>query len=210
MNDPQQPLARGTLTSLRHDLFAALLLVMAGAAVRLLLRDLPNFAPVAGIALFAGFFLQRFALALMVPIMIMFVSDQLLGGYDMITMLAVYGMLAMPVVLRPVLRKLLCQRSKPAWLVGGSLLGISLGSSLAFFLVTNLSVWIQAVSGTSAMAMYDASLAGLVTCYLQALPFFRYTLAGDLCFTVSLFGGWGLAMQLLQKSRSAQLAVDKH
>lgn len=209
MNNLQQTAPRGTLASLRHDLFVGTVLVMAGAAVRLVLRDLPNFAPVAGIALFAGFFLQRFVLALLVPILIMVVSDQLLGGYDMVTMIAVYGMLAMPVLLRPLLRRLLCQHSRPGWLVGGSLLGISLGSSLAFFLVTNLSVWIQSVSGGSAMAIYDASLAGLLNCYLQALPFFRYTLAGDLCFTTTLFGGWALVMQRLEISRSAQLAVNK-
>ena len=58
-------------------------------------------------------------------------------------------------------------------------------ASLAFFFVTNLAVWYQA-------SWYTRDAAGLWQCYLQALPFFRYTLSGDLLFTTVLFGGHAL------------------
>lgn len=209
MNEAQRDYPRGTLRSFRHDVLAATLLVLAGAAVRLVLRDLPNFAPVAGIALFAGFFLQRFAIALLVPILVMVVSDQVLGGYDLVTMLTVYSMLALPVVLRPLLRRILCGNRNPSWKTGVSLLGMSLTASLAFFIVTNFSVWAWSVYGDSPMALYEASLSGLVSCYLQALPFFRYTLAGDLCFSLSLFGGWALVMQRIESAHAVSLIRSK-
>ena len=52
--------------------------------------------------------------------------------------------------------------------------GTILGSSLLFFLVTNLGVWYLG---------YPNTLAGLVSCYTLALPFFVNTIIGDLFFT---------------------------
>ena len=46
------------------------------------------------------------------------------------------------------------------------------------------------------VARADRSVAGLVLCYTQAIPFFRYTLTGDLLFAFMLFGGYALAVQL--------------
>ena len=86
-------------------------------------------------------------------------------------------------------------------------MGMSVGASVAFFLVTNLAVWVQSVSGASPMAFYDASIQGLLHCYGQALPFFRYTLAGDLCFTTVLFGGWTLVVTAMERSRQKKLVT---
>ena len=51
----------------------------------------------------------------------------------------------------------------------------SLLASVLFFLVTNFGCWLW-------FDLYEHSVSGLVHCYAQALPFFRYTLAGDLVF----------------------------
>ena len=37
---------------------------------------------------------------------------------------------------------------------------------------------------------YPKTLAGLSACYAAAIPFFRNTLAGDLVFSVVMFGGF--------------------
>jgi hypothetical protein len=34
------------------------------------------------------------------------------------------------------------------------------------------------------------TLSGLLACYTAAIPFFGYTLAGDLAFSLVLFGVW--------------------
>jgi hypothetical protein len=51
--------------------------------------------------------------------------------------------------------------------------------------------------------MYDHTAAGLLQCYAAALPFFRYTLAGDMFFAVVLFGGytWAWSAGMLPTTR---------
>jgi len=45
----------------------------------------------------------------------------------------------------------------------------------AFFFVTNFAVW-------ASKSMYAGTAAGLLDCYVRALPFYRTMLAGDLCY----------------------------
>ena len=165
-------------------------LISAGVGARLLCRDLPNFAPVAALALFAGYFFSSRLLAIMVPVLVMVISDFTLGTYNPGLMIVVYSMLALPVMMRTVLRRHLNFSPRQPRAMAFSSLGIvgcSLLASFAFFLVTNLAVWWQAT-------WYTANLAGLAQCYTQALPFFRYTMGGDLLFTILLFGGHALVM----------------
>ena len=68
-------------------------------------------------------------------------------------------------------------------------LPVILASSVIFFVTTNFAVW--AFSG-----MYATTAAGLVSCYIAAIPFFQNTLAGDIMWTCALFGGWFLARSL--------------
>jgi hypothetical protein len=167
-------------------------LIVLGAQLRIYFQDLPNFAPVAALALFAGYYFRSWAMALCVPLGVMVLSDAFIGGYDWRMMAVVYGMLALPVVLRGPLRRYLDVSQRGVGRAVGAVTGLvacSLLASLMFFFVTNFGSWIW-------FDMYQHTWAGLVTCYVQALPFFRYTLAGDLLFAVSLFGGYCLVSQL--------------
>jgi hypothetical protein len=67
----------------------------------------------------------------------------------------------------------------------------SLISAISFFVVSNFAVWLF---GT----MYDKTFAGLVQCYVMAVPFFRGTMVSDLVFTPVLFS-IPFALTLLQK-----------
>jgi hypothetical protein len=40
--------------------------------------------------------------------------------------------------------------------------------------------------------MYPKTAAGLLACYIAAIPFFRNMLVGDLLYTAILFGGFRL------------------
>ncbi len=176
---------------------AFVVLVGAGVALRLACRDLPNFAPVAALALFAGYYFRSALLALCVPLSVMALSDWFLGGYSWYMMGLVYGMLAMPVALRGWLRRSLAMQPGRGWesfAPAAGLVGCGLGSSLLFFLVTNFGVWMW-------FGTYEASWAGLAQCYTAALPFFRYTITGDLFFSVILFGSYALAMSLAPARR---------
>ena len=60
----------------------------------------------------------------------------------------------------------------------------SVGSSVVFFLVTNLPFWYG--------GGYPWNFTGAMESYTLAIPFFRNSLFGDLCFNAVLFGGFEL------------------
>ena len=165
-------------------------LVTVAVAARLLLQDLPNVSPVAALALFAGFYFRSWVLAASAPILVMLASDALIGSYDWMLMLLVYGALATPVAMRGIVRKSFHNRGwlRPVLTIATC----SLGASAVFFLVTNFGAWLSFVQ------LYPRSWSGLLTCYAQGLPFYRdYTLVGDAIFTSLLFGGYALQCQAL-------------
>ncbi len=150
----------------------------------------PNFHAVAGTALFAGFLFRGRAVALLVPFAAMWLSDQILGGYDRLVMTAVYGSLAAPVLLGHWLERRLSARR---------VVGASLAASTLFFLVTNAAVW---------WAWYPHSAEGLVRCFARAVPFFAYTLSGDLVFACGLFGVYSLVTADARRPASAADPAD--
>jgi len=50
--------------------------------------------------------------------------------------------------------------------------------SLMFFVISNFGVWIG--------PWYDHTLSGLISCFVNAVPFFRNMLVGDLVFVTTL------------------------
>ncbi len=178
-----------TDTVVRLTIFAGL--VAAGALSRIYFRELPNFAPIAAMALFSGYFFRSAKVAVLVPLLAMALSDLFIGGYEWQMMAIVYGALTLPVAFRVPLRKYLAieRGSTSSAAVGlGGLLTYSLASSLFFFLATNFAWW--------PWSMYERDWNGLLLCYQQGLPFFRYTLAGDLFFGTVLFGSYAAAINL--------------
>lgn len=172
------------------------LLVAAGAASRVLFREVPNFAPIAAMALFAGYYFRRAWLAPLVPLLALAISDWFIGLYDWKLMVVVYGMLTLPAALRPLVRRFLAIERQPASRTALSLLGLvtcSLGCSLAFFLATNFACWYFD-------NWYPHNWQGLTACYAAAIPFFKYTLLGDLCYASVLFGGYAAVVNLWRLS----------
>jgi hypothetical protein len=149
----------------------------------------PNFTPVAASALFAGTVLRSRTLALAVPLAAMLASDFVLGGYDWRIIAVVYAALALPALLGR------WGRARGAIVLAP----LALSSSLFFFATTNLAVW--AFSG-----MYTHDLAGLIHCYVAALPFLQNTIIGDMFWTTLLFGAWWSARFLLAQKGEIQCA----
>ena len=152
-----------------------LALVALGVAGRLL-PHAPNFTPLVAAALFAGFFLRSASAAACVPLASLLLSDVVLGVYDYKVMGVVYLCLLAPVLMSRVL-----QRRLSVLTVGAG----SVGASALFFGATNLAVWLSS-------GMYEHTLAGLVRCYVAALPFLQNALLGDLFWSGLLFGAWAL------------------
>ena len=120
----------------------------------------PNFTPITAIALFSIINFKNKYLALSVPLICLFVSDLILG-ISLINLFVYFSFILIS-------------------LVGHLLKKISLKSvlysSLIFFIVSNFGVWIIG---------YPNTFDGLIACYAAALPFFGWTVAGDLFYSYS-------------------------
>lgn len=153
----------------------------------------PNATAAAAASLVAGFVFRSVLAAAIVPLAGMLLSDALLGGYQPGVMLTVYTCLLLPVLAGRLIRRAPGLRTRAA----ATAISVIV-SSVAFFLLTNLAVW--AFSG-----YYPVTLAGLGACYAAAVPFFRFTLAGDAFYTLSLFSALALVVRSL-RSWSTTLA----
>jgi len=162
----------------------ALLSAIAAAAALRLVPHPPNFSPIDAMALFSGAYLGRRALALAAPLGALLLSDLAIGFYH--GMATVYATVALIVLLGTV-----AQNRISAPRVGG----LAVASSVIFFFVTNFGMWLWS-------GIYPHTLTGLEACYVAAIPFFQNTLAGDLFYTVLLFGGFKLAETLMPKLRA--------
>ena len=161
-------------------------LVVAAALSRLLPHPM-NFSPIEALALFSGAMFARRSLALLVPLAAMLLSDWFLGFHS--GMPVVYGM----IVLITLFGMLLGTTPKAGKVLGASVVGV-----LAFFFVTNGFVWFEG-------SMYPMTGAGLIACYVAGIPFLDNQLAGALCYSTLLFGGFALLRQRFP-SLSAQSA----
>jgi hypothetical protein len=154
----------------RHEVLITMILA---AALSRLLPHPPNFAPIGALALFGGAQFADRRVAFLVPLAAMLLSDLCIGLYS--HMGWVYGSFALITCIGLWLRT-----HRRAWPIAGA----SLLASSLFFLITNFGVW---MNGTA-----PSGLAGLMACYVAAIPFFGNTLLGDGFYVLALFGGFAL------------------
>lgn len=140
----------------------------------------PNFAPITAVALFGGVYFSDKRVGMFLPLIIMFLSDLVLGLHN--TLFFVYG-------------SFMLMSGIGYWLKNHysakNVIVSALSGSILFFLITNFGVWL-----TSA-GFYPMTLEGLTTCYVAAIPFFQNSLLGDLVFTGVLFGSYEFAKRQL-------------
>lgn len=166
----------------------AIFFVIFGAALRFA-PHLPNFTPIAAMALFGGVYLNK-KYALFLPLAVMAISDYFIGFYDIKLMVGVYLSLA----LVGLIGLLVKNRKNPLTVIGGSVLG-----SILFFVITNFSVWVF-------YNWYPHTVSGLAQCFTAAIPFFRNTMLGDLFYVAVLFGIYELIVAWVRRK---YLAVEK-
>jgi Zn-dependent protease with chaperone function len=161
----------------------SLFVILIGLILRLLPHP-PNFTPIGALALFSFTYLSRKSFFL--PVVILLISDFLIGFYDIKLMVAVY------------ISFLICSligifiRRDKKW---STILESSLLASFVFFLITNFAVWMFT-------PWYAQSFQGLITCYTMALPFLRNTLLGNIFYTGLLFGIYELALSFINSKES--------
>lgn len=160
----------------KEKIIAILILIIVGVSYRLFPHP-PNFAPVAAISLFSGFYFRRYFV--LIPVFIMLASDLFIGFYDLRLMAVVYSSFLLISLIG-----ILMRRNKSVI----ALVGCSLSGSLLFFILTNFAVWALG-------QWYPHNLGGLASCYYMAIPFFKNTLAGDLFYSSVIFGCYELLAQ---------------
>jgi hypothetical protein len=179
--------------------FALLGITFSAAAMRLLPHP-PNMTPITAMALFGGVYFANRRTAFLVPLAVMYLSDLVLGffvynfGWFHLLMPFVYTSFAVTVCLG-----LLIRRRLNLLMVSGA----ALTSSVLFFIVTNFGVWLIG-------DLYPKTVAGLLGCYVAAIPFFRNALVGDTVYTTLLFGGFAFAQRYLPVLRENPVGIPAH
>lgn len=169
------------------SILIAILLVILGAVSRLII-NIPNVSILESLALFGGayFALKRFAF--LIPLAAMFASDFIINntiarqwfpqheGLVFFSDYMIWNVVA--IILVVLFGKVLLKKISTARVAGGVL-----GATLIFWGVSNIGAFLS-------MPIYPRSIAGLITCFEVAIPFLKYSLAGNAFFALVLFGSY--------------------
>ncbi len=150
-------------------------LALLGVLARLI-PHVPNITPVGGLSLFAGARLRGWQ-AYLVPMGTILATDPILGamlGFRAYTGVTPFVCASFMISVW-VGRYLRCTENP--WRIGGA----ALVCSLQFFFITNFAIWLL-------LETYPDNWAGLVGCYVAAIPYLGRTLLGDLIYSSLLFG----------------------
>jgi hypothetical protein len=165
-------------TSLRNGFLIGLILL---AVFSRLIPHPHNFTPIGAIALFGAAYFSQKWLALLIPLLAMWISDLFINNviygayYDSFQWMGSAWVYAAFIAISLLGMRALKQVTVP------NILGSSLGASLIFFLLTNFGVWLGST-------VYPQSLSGLMASYVAGIPFFGNTVLGDLIYSGMLFG----------------------
>jgi hypothetical protein len=162
-------------------------LILFAALSRLLPHPM-NFAPITALALFGGVYLDK-KHTFIVPIAAMLISDYFIGFYSGMTW--VYS-------------SFVAIGCIGLWLRNhrgiGTTIAATFAGSILFFIVTNFGVWM------ASQVSYPHTVAGLVQCYVAAIPFFRNSLFGDFFYVGVMFGVYEMVKKILPSLTSPREA----
>lgn len=98
-------------------------------------------------------------------------------------------------------RLLLRRNQSPSRVAAATLIG-----STMFFLISNFGYWLGQLGQPH--QLHAATPMGLMEAYIVALPFFGFTVVGDLGFTAVLFGAEAWLMGLVKSTREAPVPEE--
>ncbi len=130
------------------------LFVILAAFLRVIPHPL-NFTPVTSLALFSGVMFSRKWMSLGIPLVAMILSDMVLGFYS-ISLWVYIAFISITIF---------------GWFINKMNINSILLSSIIFFIISNFGVWVLG---------YPHTIEGLILCYTMAIPFFGYSIIGDL------------------------------
>jgi len=160
-----------------------------------------NLTAVGAVCLFGGAYFERKWLAFLVPLAALAISDVFLQTFVYRGMGPNYFKYVCFAVTVP-LGMLLQGRTRLVPVASAAV-----GAAALFFLLSNFAVW-YAGDGTGQERMYPFTPAGLLACYIAAIPFSLNALYGNLVFSGLLFGGMEFYRSALaHRNRKAVIAT---
>lgn len=128
-------------------------------------------SPVGAMALYAGAYGPN-RISWAIPLLPLFVAALVFGFYDPVVMAFVFAGFALSTFAG---RWLLRRALNPGRFGGAVAVG-----AITFFLVSNFAVWL--------VGMYPPTLAGLIQCYVNGLPYLGQAMLADATYCFVLFG----------------------
>jgi hypothetical protein len=182
----------------RSNLLILFVLILAAALYRIWDTRPTGFAPQIAMALFAGSVSKDKKFAFLFPILSLFISDllyQLLYSQGLTTIKGFYsGQISNYILIASVtIIGFFINKSKVTQIVMGSLAG-----AIYFFLASNFTVWAGGGLDINNQP-YPGSLNGLLLCYTEALPFFKWSLLSTFLFNGVFFGSYYLTGKSIPK-----------
>jgi hypothetical protein len=104
----------------------------------------------------------------------------MIGFYEWPVMVSVYASVLIACLAGMGLQSFLSRSSNIARFFG--IAGTALVTATVFFLLTNATVWL--------IGWYPAGIGGLLQSYAAGIPFFKFAVAGDLCFSLLCFSSY--------------------
>jgi hypothetical protein len=187
----------------RSNLLILFILILACALYRVWDSRPMGFAPQIAMALFAGSVIKDKRFAFLFPVLSLFISDllyQFLYAQGLTTIKGFYSgqwqnylLIASITIIGFFINK-----NKIGQIFVGSLAG-----AVYFFLISNFMVWIGGGWDINNQP-YPRSFTGLMLCFSEALPFFKWSLLSTLIFNAIFFGTYYLlGKSVLKKEMQA-------
>ncbi len=165
------------MKAITKKILSVIFLIVLGVVGRVFFVNyiaIPNFEIVSSVALLSGFFLGGI-FSFLVPLAIIFLSDLFIGNTAILlftwSAFGIIGLIGMAI-----------KKEYQAPIFG-------VLAACFFFIYTNFGWWI--LSG-----MYPHNFQGLIACYINALPFFKTNLLGNLILTPLVFGAFFILKEI--------------
>ena len=159
-------------------------LVIFVTAFARIIPHIENFTPVIALCIFSGLSLTGNKIKYVIPLLAVFISDLFLniflynlnhGIFLYEGVIWQYISYILVILISSKLRKINIKYTAKVIL-------LIISMCLLFFIISNFGVWVSS-------DMYTHNIAGLLTCYLNAIPFFQGTFLGTIYFSIFLFFG---------------------
>jgi hypothetical protein len=176
--------------------FGALIGIIIIIALSRLIPNMPNFSPMAAIALFCAAHFDKLWKGIAVTLFATLISDIVLNNTIYASMNNGFTVFYDGFIWQYLAYVLIAIMGSTIFtsINKGKVIGASLATTLVFFLLTNFGAWIS-------LSIYSKDIEGLMTSYAAGLPFLKNTLLSDLFYSSLLFGGYYLLQNRIASMR---------